>query len=128
MMKTLAAGLIPLSLVACATATPAPSTRGSRPLWAGESTRIDGVTVRFVGAENDSRCAPGQQCIREGEATVRLHVAEPGSPASDLRLLTSPPDSSAAIYTTHRVRLDSLSVRPSGSARYRAWVSLWARQ
>jgi hypothetical protein len=118
-----------LLLAACAPAVPVqpePSPETLR-IEEGGEVRASDLRIRFLGVENDSRCHPGVQCIREGEAKVLLEVATRAGGPDRLRLWTSPPDSAAAAYGTYRLRLDSLSARPSPGGRYRAWIRLGRR-
>jgi len=88
----------------------------------GGTARSGPLQVRLVSVE-DSRCAPGTQCIREGEAVLTFAV----STATDdgtIRLRSTPADSAWTRYGIHLIRVDSVSPRPADGGRYRAWVWL----
>lgn len=86
----LTAALVPLTAAGCATAqSPADdvpehpradarvaSIDAGEPfaLALGDTSREDGHEVRFVGVVEDSRCPEGLQCIRAGEAQIRVEV------------------------------------------------------
>lgn len=90
MIRTLllAALVLPLTAMGCATAQSTPgdddvSTDADvqtpvmdEPfrLGVGETARVDGHTVRFVAVAEDSRCPEGVQCIRAGEAKIRVEA------------------------------------------------------
>ena len=53
----------------------------------GEKVALpDAATLRYAGIANDSRCPPGVQCVRAGDADVLFDFA--GSPASRITLNT----------------------------------------
>lgn len=56
-------------------------------LDAGERVSLpDRAMLRFVGVRDDSRCPPGVQCIRAGDATVDFEVVPAGGRAESLTL------------------------------------------
>lgn len=57
----------------------------------GESASVSGtgLTVRFEGVMNDSRCPAGVLCITAGEAEIALTVRGAGRPADTLALRTA---------------------------------------
>lgn len=86
----LAALVLPLTAVGCATAQSASGDASSSMadgidietpamdepfrLGVGETARVDGHAVRFVEVAEDSRCPQGVDCIRAGEARIRVEV------------------------------------------------------
>lgn len=60
-------------------------------LAAGEAARVRGeaLTVRFESVPADSRCGKGEQCVWEGDATVRLSLQKGSEAPKTLDLHTS---------------------------------------
>lgn len=66
----------------------------------------DRSTLRYVGVTADSRCPPGVQCIRAGDADVAFeHTPEGGSPAA---LSLNKPQAPSTTVAGWRLRLLSL--------------------
>lgn len=77
---------LPLAAAGCAPTAPASAPAGdgarvSRPdagepfrLPLGQTATRDGHTVRFAEIVEDSRCPTGVQCVRAGEARIRLEI------------------------------------------------------
>lgn len=107
--------LILLGAAGCGALAPAPY-EGRVSLREGERARLGDLVLRFERVENDSRCAPGAQCVREGEAVVVLQLSEGGT----VRLRTAPPDSTAREVEGRRIALDALS----HDQPYRAWITV----
>jgi hypothetical protein len=78
----------------------------------GESSKVDGLTVTFVGVSADSRCPIGVQCFWEGDAVVTVSVSETSRAASNLELHTSGKFPREGSYGRYRVRLVSLVPQP----------------
>jgi hypothetical protein len=78
----------------------------------GESSRVDGLTLKFDGVSADSRCPVGVQCFWEGDAVVTVSVSEPSRAASNLELHTSGRYPREGTYGRYRVRLVSLVPQP----------------
>jgi len=77
----------------------------------GQTASIAGerLTVGFAGVDSDSRCPANVQCIRAGEARVRLDLRLPGSAAQVVVLATEgaqPRSASIAAYDVQLVTLD----------------------
>lgn len=90
-----------------------------------------GLRIGFDGVIADSRCPKGEQCIRAGEAVLRLWVEQPAGARRSLELRTEPPDARRAAVgsrTLHLLRLDPYPVsgRPIRPADYAALLSLVA--
>jgi hypothetical protein len=53
-------------------------------LHVGESAKVysENLEIRFEGVVSDSRCPKGDQCIVEGDATVRITVRKPSGRTS----------------------------------------------
>jgi hypothetical protein len=69
----------------------------------------DGLTVRFIGVTEDSRCPANVQCIRAGEARVQLELRFPGNEPDEVILATEgaqPRHASLGPYDVQLVRLD----------------------
>jgi hypothetical protein len=78
--------------------TGASSTRATAPtgqpilMAAGQQVALaDGATLRYVEVAADSRCPPGVQCIRAGDADVVFQFAAAGDSARRLTVNTAPP-------------------------------------
>ena len=88
------ASLIAIALVAACTALPhgaAPAADGSEvTLGMGQGTQLaDNSVLTYVALIDDSRCAPGVQCVWEGSAEIALRWQPRGGSARDLRLHTN---------------------------------------
>lgn len=70
------------------------------------------LTVRFAGVADDSRCPVGVQCIRAGEAKVRIVMHAAAGEATEVVLATAPADAQSAAYGAYDVRLVSLAPQP----------------
>jgi hypothetical protein len=86
---TAIAGLLPLLLAACSTPAGAGSPRTiadgeTFTMATGEQVAIaDRGALRYVRVANDSRCAPGHQCVWAGDAEVVFEwTAGDGRPES----------------------------------------------
>ncbi len=89
LLHTLAAGVFPLLMTACATSAAA-GAGASRTVADGDSFTLafgervslaDRGTLRYVRVANDSRCPPGKQCVWAGDAEVEFEwTATAGSP------------------------------------------------
>jgi hypothetical protein len=101
-------------------------------LGPGESSRVDGLTVKFEGVSADSRCPIGVQCFWEGDAVVEVSVSEPSRESSNLELHTSGRYPREGTYGRYRVRLVSLVPQPRENegvpaGEYRATLQVSAR-
>lgn len=126
--------LLPTLLVlgACASTTPAtrspppsaPAPATAATLQPGVPARLapgdaailpDRSTLRYLGIASDSRCPPGAQCIRAGEAEALFQVDAPsGRDARSLVISTRSP--TASLGDGHLLVLDALGVGPEGAA------------
>jgi hypothetical protein len=70
------------------------------------------LTVRFAGVADDSRCPVGVQCIRAGEAHVRIVMHASTRPPAEVVLATAPAEPQSAAYGAYDVRLVSLAPQP----------------
>lgn len=97
----LAAGVLMTALSGCATGDAAPS--GIIPgqpvtLTPGERVSLpEGATLRYIEVTDDSRCRPGMQCIRAGDANVVFEFTAAGSEASRVVVNTDPQQSQTDI-------------------------------
>jgi hypothetical protein len=88
-------------------------------LKAGGSATVDGggLRVGFDAVTADSRCAKGEQCIRAGDATVRVWLQPAAGPKWVRDLRTSPAAAQAVRAGDHELRLLRLDPHPiSGKA------------
>ena len=133
----------PLAWTACTAAGPPvaatrvrPGQEFSLPVGASAQTVDAAVEVGFQGVGSDSRCPKGTQCIRAGDAAVRLWLrvgAAGARQTHELRLGPPPaPSVRAGAYDLHLLRLDpyptaasspgladyvvTLTLRPAASA------------
>jgi len=83
-------------------------------LRVGESARVESeaLEVGFQDVAADSRCPKGEQCIREGEAIVRVWLQKGDQAREALELRTSPKEARAAGARGFEVRLLSLDPYP----------------
>jgi hypothetical protein len=79
------AGLLVLAAVACATERSSSPVEGSVsiPNAIGYGGSDDGILVQFLEVTNDSRCAAGVQCVRAGEAFVKLSISVDDGPSQE---------------------------------------------
>lgn len=97
----LAAGVLMTALSGCATGDATPS--GIIPgqpvtLTPGERVSLpEGATLRYIEVTDDSRCRPGMQCIRAGDANVVFEFTAAGSEASRVVVNTDPQQSQTDI-------------------------------
>jgi len=84
-------------------------------LRVGESARIEAeaLQIGFEGVSADSRCPRGEQCIREGDATVRVWLQKTPGPRETLELRTAPKEQTAMRYLSYEVRLVRLDPYPT---------------
>ena len=80
----------------------------------GESSRIEAeaVQVGFEDVAADSRCPKGEQCIWEGDATVRVWLQRESQPKEMCELHTSSKGDGAASALSYEVRLHRLDPHP----------------
>ncbi len=83
-------------------------------LRVGESARIEAeaLLVGFEDVPADSRCPKGEQCIREGDATVRVWLQKASRTKETHELHTSSKEQSAVSYLNYGVRLLRLDPYP----------------
>ena len=78
-----------------------------------------GLTIRFVGVGEDSRCAIDVQCVWAGNAIVRLVLSSPGLASSEVALNTTL-EPRAANYASHSIRLAGLKPVPRSGTTIQA--------
>jgi hypothetical protein len=107
-----------LASVACALAGPS-QPKGvalgeSFELKVGESAEIEAeaLKVGFDGVSADSRCPRGEQCVWEGDATVRVWLQKGSETRETHELHTSPKGESAVIYQDYELSLLRLDPYP----------------
>ncbi len=84
----------------------------------GQEVQVQGtgMTIRFNGVSDDSRCAIDVQCVWAGNAIVRLTLTAPGTAGTDAALNTTL-DPKSASFAGYSVRLTGLKPAPrSGTA------------
>lgn len=67
----------------------------------------DRSTLRYVGVTADSRCPPGVQCIRAGDADVAFEHTPDGGSAAAVTLNT--PEAASTVVAGWRLQLLSLA-------------------
>lgn len=97
----------------------------------GQSTRVNGLTVKFEGVSADSRCPIGVQCFWEGDAVAVVSVSERSREGASLELHTAGRFPREGTYGRYRVRLVSLVPQPRegepvAADRYRATLQVAA--
>jgi hypothetical protein len=91
-------------------------------LRAGESgqTRDGGLRIGFDGVIADSRCPKGEQCVRAGDATVRVWI-QAGAGQKEARELRTAPDAAQSARVMDQfirlVRLDPIAVTGKAIAK-----------
>jgi hypothetical protein len=81
------------------------------------------LSVTFSGVESDSRCPANVQCIRAGEARVRLELRLPGREQEDVILATEGAQPRYATYGAYDVHLVSLEPQPRTDVQRPAYVA-----
>lgn len=66
----------------------------------------------FEAVTNDSRCPKGEQCIRAGEATVRIWIQQGSGPKQVRELKVAPGAQQAVRMQAHELRLLQLEPYP----------------
>lgn len=88
------------------TQPPGPALDADFPLRQGESLTLsaEGLTVGYQTLVDDSRCKPGQVCVWEGDATIRVTVNKGGGPEA-IELHTHRDFPTSVVSEGYRVRL-----------------------
>jgi hypothetical protein len=84
-------------------------------LKVGGSAQIEAeaLQIGFEDVSADSRCPRGEQCIREGDAAVRVWLQKAAGPREPLELRTAPKEKSAMRFLSYEVRLVRLDPYPT---------------
>jgi len=120
-----------LAMAGCATAQRASTVQArlDEPfqLPRGEAATVESererLTVAFAAVESDSRCPANVQCIRAGEARVRLDLRLPGREPEDVILATEGAQPRYATYGAYDVHLVSLAPQPRTDVAHPAYVA-----
>jgi len=110
------AAMVPADGSLAASSQPHKAALGERfTLRVGESAQIDAeaLQIGFEDVPADSRCPRGEQCIREGDAAVRVWLQKAPGPRETLELRTAPKEQSAMRYLSYDVRLVRLDPYPT---------------
>lgn len=84
-------------------------------LQAGERVALPGdAALRYVGVTADSRCPPGMQCIRAGDADVAFEFTPAGGAPTPVNL--NAPEAPSALIGAWHLRLLSLEFGESPQA------------
>jgi hypothetical protein len=83
-------------------------------LQVGQSAHVAeaNLTVGFQGVTSDSRCARGEVCVWEGDATVRVWLQQTGGSKDEFELHTSSRGQNVAVYKGFSVRLVAVHPAP----------------
>jgi hypothetical protein len=84
---------------------------GQSVMFAGE-----GLELAFETVVSDSRCPRGVQCIRAGEATIRIAVEKAPNARASIELRTTPSESEAS-YSPYSIRLLNVNPYPDANRR-----------
>ena len=76
----------------------------------------EGLELGFETIVSDSRCPRGVQCIRAGEATIRLAAEKAPSARASIELRTTASESDAT-YGMYSIRLLSVNPYPDANRR-----------
>ena len=90
-LVSIAAVTLPACSGAGATRTAAPIGQPIRMTQGQQVALPDGATLRYVQVAADSRCPPGVQCIRAGDAYVVFEFADAGEAPRRITVNTDPP-------------------------------------
>jgi hypothetical protein len=80
------------------------------------SVKAAGMSVRFVGVTEDSRCPRDVTCIWAGEVKILLEIHESGKAASPMDIL----EGGSAAAGAYRVTLVRVEPQPTSTARIAA--------
>ncbi len=88
------------------TQAPGPTLDADFPLRKGESLTLsaEGLTVGYHTLVDDSRCKPGQVCVWEGDATIRVTVNKGGGPEA-IELHTHRDFPTSVVSEGYRIKL-----------------------
>ncbi|SDI89701.1 hypothetical protein SAMN05192558_102569 [Actinokineospora alba] len=88
------------------TQPPGPALDADFPLRKGESQTLsaEGLTVGYQTLVDDSRCKPGQVCVWEGDATIRVTVNKGGGPEA-IELHTHRDFATSVVSEGYRIKL-----------------------
>lgn len=83
-------------------------------LKVGESAQIEAeaLQIGFEGVAGDSRCPKGEQCIWEGDATVRVWLQKASETKATHELHTAAKEPSEVSYLGYQVKLQRLDPYP----------------
>jgi hypothetical protein len=84
------------------------------PLQVGHSAYVAeaGLTVGFQGVSSDSRCAKGEVCVWEGDATVLIWIQKTGGSKDEFELHTGSRGQNVETYKGFSVRLVTVLPKP----------------
>ena len=109
-----------LAMSGCATsaAEPAYSPGEAVTLQPGEAVGLPaGAKLRYIEVVSDSRCPPGAQCIRAGEARIRFELHTGAAPAQPLVL--NMPEQPSAVLSGWRIEMTQLGFGAEPAATVR---------
>ena len=88
-------------------------------LQVGERIALpDDSSLRYIAVTADSRCPPGAQCIRAGDADVAFEYTAPGATATRVTLnLPRSPTSPAGDWQLHLLSLEH-GDKPAATVRF----------
>lgn len=88
------------------TQPPGPALDADFPLRKGESLTLsaEGLAVGYHTLVDDSRCKPGQVCVWEGDATIRVTVNKGGGPEA-VELHTHRDFATSVVSEGYRIKL-----------------------
>ncbi|MDA0676682.1 MAG: hypothetical protein O2788_01605 [Chloroflexi bacterium] len=106
------AALMTVGALACATDRSTSPVEGTVqiPNGFGYGSDDDGIMVQFLEVSNDSRCAAGVQCVRAGEAFVKLSISVDGGTAQE-SVIEMVPQGQATV-TAGRFTVTLLELQP----------------
>jgi hypothetical protein len=83
-------------------------------LRVGESASVQGASmvIKFLEVMGDSRCPKGEQCVWEGDATVRISVSHGAGPSQTQDLHTSSREPGPQAGGAYVIRLVGLDPQP----------------
>ena len=83
-------------------------------LQVGQSAHVAeaNLTVGFQGVTSDSRCARGESCVWEGDATISIWLQQTGGAKDEFELHTSSRGLNVAVYKGFSVRLVAVHPTP----------------
>jgi hypothetical protein len=118
-------------MMGCGQGPTTPSVGEPFRLAPGQTATVEGqgLEVTFQVVEQDSRCPVDVTCVWEGDATVKVSIAQPPRPPQEFELHTAGSLAQRVTYGDFQVELRDLQPRPRSTSeiprdQYRALLAV----